>query len=683
MRTNCLIVLSLLCGNLTAIAQTTYASWRTANSISAADGPASDADKDGVPLLVEYALNMSPSQASTQGLPTHSYDSATGKLSLSYPRLRDDLFYEVQASDQLNTWSVMGVESTDVPVGQTAQASISSSDTKRFLRLRVILTNSNASTAGSLTAPFPTLENISLDWAQTGDGNRNGIVSTRFRKMGDTTWRNGMPLRRVPAATNTNVSFSWTDRHSGSLFDLAPDTNYEVEVALDDPDGGSTARRLMVKTRPVPTLPPNPRLRNATPANAQSLLDNALPGDIIQLGSGAYSNLNFSKDGTEGNPIVLRGAPGAVVTGPIGIFLRNHIMLTELTVTGRIRFNGSNNFTITRCQVTASTTDGFGDCIVCQVRGTNSYIADNIVTGTTTWNEAALGNQGGNLGEGILVMGPGHVITNNRVKGFRDGISFTETTTNNDQISIDVLNNEISECADDGIEADFAQANCRIMRNRITNSFIALSSQPSLGGPTYFIRNVAYNVVNVPFKLYRISDGDVIIHNTVVKNGDAFAIYSGPDAIHRNTFSRNNLFLGGPGGTYNGFSSGSGRLLDLSYLDTASADLNYNSYGSTVTGFAAKVGSTLYNSLATLRAGTTEKNTITVGYSVFSNSIAFPSVGSGTALSLYTPVDLRPAATAPLVGAAQPLSNMNDHTSSPTIGAYEPGQALPIYGPRP
>ena len=37
------------------------------------------------------------------------------------------------------------------------------------------------------------------------------------------------------------------------------------------------------------------------------------------------------------------------------------------------------------------------------------------------------------------------------------------------------------------------------MRNRITNVFMGLSSQPGLGGPTYFIRNAMYNVVCAPF----------------------------------------------------------------------------------------------------------------------------------------------------------------------------------------
>ena len=109
----------------------------------------------------------------------------------------------------------------------------------------------------------------------------------------------------------------------------------------------------------------------------------------------------------------------------------------------------------------------------------------------------------------------------------RDAISFVEDTGAFDQFSLDVLDNDILNAADDGIEADFCFHNCRIMRNRLTNTFVALSAQPTLGGPTYFVRNVAYNVAHVAFKLYRGSTGDVIVNNTVVKSGDAFGNYAG------------------------------------------------------------------------------------------------------------------------------------------------------------
>ena len=76
--------------------------------------------------------------------------------------------------------------------------------------------------------------------------------------------------------------------------------------------------------------------------------------------------------------------------------------------------------------------------------------------------------------------------------------------------------------ADDGIEADYAMGNVRVYENRIVDSFMGISSQPGIGGPTYFIRNVMYNVIYEAFKLHNGTVGDVFLHNTVVKSGDAF-----------------------------------------------------------------------------------------------------------------------------------------------------------------
>ena len=88
----------------------------------------------------------------------------------------------------------------------------------------------DATTAGTLSAPHPTLENISLQWEISGDANQNGVVTVRFREQGQSAWRTGLPLRRVPAASNQG--FSWVNQHAGSVFDLLPDTTYEIELSL-------------------------------------------------------------------------------------------------------------------------------------------------------------------------------------------------------------------------------------------------------------------------------------------------------------------------------------------------------------------------------------------------------------------------------------------------------------------
>ena len=539
-----------------------------------------------------------------------------------------------------------------------------------------ILYAQNATNPGVPSAPFPTLNNLTIEWPISGDDNENGWVGVRYREVGSIVWQPALPLRRVPAGSN--VGFSWSNRHSGSVFDLAEDTSYEVELTLTDPDGGSVTEIVVANTRPIPAMPPSPNTVMATPATLAGIAATAQAGDVIVLQPGTYAGFNFPTDGDPGNPIVLQGMPGAVIEGELGLFFRHDVLLTGLTVNGRIRFNGSDRISIVRNVVNASPSQFGGDGIVTFLRSEDAYIADNIVVGTSLWTESAMGASGDNRGEGILVTGPGHVIEHNRVQGFRDGISFLEGSEAIDQFSIDVIENDISESLDDAIEADFCHHNCRILRNRATNSFIAFSSQPGLGGPTWFIRNAAYNVAHVGFKLYRSSVGDVLIHNTVVKSGDAFGMYPGVPVDR--LFTRNNLFLGAPGEVINGFSNGSGRVLQIGDLVEGTADMDYDAFGTLSGTFEGNFGNTHFDDLAELNTLTTETNAVTTSTDTFATTITVPD----DPLTLFLAPDLRLHDSGSAVDTGVVLPGINDNFSgtAPDAGAYEVGQALPEYGPR-
>lgn len=528
-----------------------------------------------------------------------------------------------------------------------------------------------------MSLPSPTLENLTVQWAFSGDANANSQVSVRYRAQGSATWLNGMPLRRTAAGSSSG--FSWTARHTGTIFGLQPATTYDIELNLVDPEGGSEQRVVSARTRAVPAPMAGAPVRAATPATLAAVMNAAQPGDIVELAAGTYAGFNWTRDGSEGRPIVLRAATrgAAVVNGEIGLFNRQHVHLDGLTVNGRIRFNGTNGMAVTRCTINATAALG-GDGIVTYLRAENAYIADNVVNGTTVWADSSLGVNGSNLGEGIAVTGPGHVIQNNRVTGFRDGISFLEGSEAVDQHSIDVLNNDIDVAADDGVEADFCQHNCRIMRNRITNAFVGLSSQPGLGGPTYFVRNVLYNVAHVAFKLYRESYGDVLMHNTVVKSGDALGVYAGVPVVA--LYSRNNLLIGGPGGTYGGYSNGSGQVIDVSTLNVGSSDLNHDALGSTSGSFSGRIGSLSFTSLAQLRSATSEKRAVQVGLDSFAAQVAFPSAP----MTRYAAPDLRLAGGSAAVDSGVAIPGINDGFAgaAPDAGAYEVGAPRPVYGPR-
>jgi hypothetical protein len=80
----------------------------------------------------------------------------------------------------------------------------------------------NATVAGDVTTPYPTILNLAVEWKIAGDANLNGTVSVRYRAAGEEAWREAMPLRRVPAGQSrrTTPIFHWENKHSGSLFDL-------------------------------------------------------------------------------------------------------------------------------------------------------------------------------------------------------------------------------------------------------------------------------------------------------------------------------------------------------------------------------------------------------------------------------------------------------------------------------
>lgn len=118
------------------------AAWRqthfdtTENTGDASD--LSDPDQDGLPNLVEYALNSSPTSAADARHPAvHVADS---RLQITFLRARTDVTYIVEASSDLSAWTLIatnpGTVSLNTPV--TVADGVSLTDQpRRFLRLRV------------------------------------------------------------------------------------------------------------------------------------------------------------------------------------------------------------------------------------------------------------------------------------------------------------------------------------------------------------------------------------------------------------------------------------------------------------------------------------------------------------------------------------------------------------------
>lgn len=125
-----------------------YAEWRaywfTAAEVadSAISGPAADNDADGLPNLLEYALNLDPKTPAITDAPAAGH-SGTTTTALTYRRLVEaaDIDYAIYESSDLKTWTAAVPANeilTDDGRLQTVKASVATNAAQRkFLQLRV------------------------------------------------------------------------------------------------------------------------------------------------------------------------------------------------------------------------------------------------------------------------------------------------------------------------------------------------------------------------------------------------------------------------------------------------------------------------------------------------------------------------------------------------------------------
>src|SRR4051794_794792 len=102
---------------------------------------------------------------------------------------------------------------------------------------------------GEFVIENPTLINLGFEWFIRGDDNRNAKVDVSYRKQGETTWKQGLPLLRLQGERiyqNQGVfDVISPNMFAGSILDLQTDISYEARFVLSDPDG--------IQTRGYPT----------------------------------------------------------------------------------------------------------------------------------------------------------------------------------------------------------------------------------------------------------------------------------------------------------------------------------------------------------------------------------------------------------------------------------------------
>jgi MYXO-CTERM domain-containing protein len=525
----------------------------------------------------------------------------------------------------------------------------------------------------------PTVVTLGAKLLVTGDDNFNASVAVRYRQTGTNVWRDGLPFFRVHPEHVSGMTVA--AQFAGSIFDLTPETSYDIELHAVDPDGSvDQTVSLTGMTRAVPRNPTNPNVKNVTDAGGfDAALQAAQPGDVITLANGVYSgNFSFRAGGTTDNPIVIRGASedGVILDGggctgcnvleAYGSFV--HVEnLTIAHASRALRFQGSGSeANVVRYVHFKDVILGIGS----NPDQRNYYICDNILEGRLAWPAVYTDDGGAHANDdGIHVQGNGHVICHNRLIGFGDALKIEQDGAR----AIDFYGNEVLSAYDNALEMDGSAGNVRAFRNRFTNTYATLSYQPVFGGPTYTFRNVVVNVVNEQMKFHNETSGNLVFHNTFVSPGTALGMHDSTTSHH--FVIQNNLFVTA--------SSASGRTMDWTgTIDDGVFDYDGFFPDGVVDFHYAATGYTRYDTFAEARAAHPqfEPHGLLLTAPIFANGLTAPADYT-TALQ---PQDVTLASGSNAIDKGLVLSNLNDGFTGagPDLGAFETGCAIPIYGPR-
>ncbi len=429
------------------------------------------------------------------------------------------------------------------------------------------------------------------------DFNESAII--QYKKIGEAAYRRGHDFVRYDG-----------NHMATSLFGLDPASSYDLMITLSDPDGtgGVNPCLASVTTKTEYFLPAPLRVVKVSGQKQLDVgLQNAVPGDEIRLAAGTYAagaHILGSVSGTASHPIVLtsQGTSKPIIkgTGDGGIQVEgaSFLVFNNLEVHNAkgdgITIRGCHDIVVRQCYVhdsrpgdyTANIAILHGDEASPAYAGNyliiNSRIGDNV-------HNAVNENQGpgpsnvnvpGQSYFGIYVAyQPGAFLTirGNTICGVVDGIhccgdegeapilgpdDLDVLDTWRDQ-NLDLYDNVIYDCKDDGIETDGHMVNGRIFRNRIGKCQNAISVAPFYPGPLFVLRNTIHGFNEGCLKQNTGVEGITrkvfFYHNTIMEKargtgaqgGNPNCLYLGEPALQRDFVYLNNIFYA-RGRVYNG-----------------------------------------------------------------------------------------------------------------------------------
>jgi len=109
--------------------------WLLAHGLPLDADALADANGDGVPLLLSYALDLDPRIQAGSQMPEPEIIGQ--RMRMVFFAGREELTYEVEASPDLENWSTEGVSLSDPDADGRRAASVPTGEPPRFMRLRI------------------------------------------------------------------------------------------------------------------------------------------------------------------------------------------------------------------------------------------------------------------------------------------------------------------------------------------------------------------------------------------------------------------------------------------------------------------------------------------------------------------------------------------------------------------
>ncbi|MBN2561747.1 MAG: right-handed parallel beta-helix repeat-containing protein [Phycisphaerae bacterium] len=404
----------------------------------------------------------------------------------------------------------------------------------------------------------PTFHCLGLYWSPE-DGSVENTCDVRYRPVGDAAWKEALHPW-FDARSSGELPAEHHRQYRGSIVNLSPDTEYEIELSLPQ-----TGRRCSLRARTWAEVVPVGKTVEVTDDDSPLIVDQSGSPDGYTLYTHPQNSATATID------VANRHAQCVEIRA-------SHVILRGLTLTGAqqhgIRlFEGCHDVVIEGCDISGwgrIAEDGWGHDLDSAVYSRAQDLARVVLqrnrihhprSDSNTWkeNRPRPGKRESYHPEGPQAIyfansQGNHVIRYNSVWSDEDH-QYNDVFGGASNFSFrgfpnrdsDLYGNLLSRCWDDAIESEGANCNVRIWGNYTTDCFVSIACASTSIGPLYVWRNVSGAMREAPgvpsSGFLKTSDktggGKIFVfHNTIFQPARLGLGWGGPMV---NVTSRNNI----------------------------------------------------------------------------------------------------------------------------------------------